>query len=144
MRSTRHPGAVPSPGALSNTSRRLLLGGWLLVLMISGCTMGSPGHVSPNAPMESPSGVSQHALGRADYVPAGDAYCNYSQPATAIACYKRALAGTYQQRSKGWLLRNLSWTYYELGQYADAMTYAEQALAIARQERATGPWKGRL
>jgi hypothetical protein len=86
MRSTRHPDAVPYLEYLRDTSRRLLLGGCLLVLMISGCTMGSPGHVSPHAPMESPSGVNQQAPRRADYGAAGDAYCNYSQPATAIAC----------------------------------------------------------
>jgi tetratricopeptide (TPR) repeat protein len=135
MREMRLPGVVPRPWSRLDTPRRILLGGCLLVLVISGCTMGSQGQMSPHAPGASPSHVSQHDLGRADYVAAGGAYCNYSQLATAIACYQRALAGTDQQRSKGWILRDLGWAYYEVGQYADAIASHEQALAIARQER---------
>jgi CHAT domain-containing protein/Tfp pilus assembly protein PilF len=133
MRSTRHPGVVPSPGDLRETSRRLLLGGCLLVLMLSGCTMGSQGSVSPHALEASPSGVSPHDPGRADSIRARDS-CDRSQPASAVACYQQALAATDQPRMRGWLLFHLSSTYYELGQYANAIASSEQALAIARQE----------
>ena len=143
MREMRLPGVVPRPWSRLDTPRRILLGGCLLVLVISGCTMGSQGQMSPHAPGASPSHVSQHDLGRAELWAAGGAYCNYSQLATAIACYQRALAETYQQRSKGWILRDLGWAYYEVGQYADAIASHEQALAIARQERDRA-LKGRL
>jgi CHAT domain-containing protein/tetratricopeptide (TPR) repeat protein len=66
---------------------------------------------------------------------AGDTYCDRSQPASAIACYKRALAETHQQSVKGRLFLNMGWVYYELGQFATAMTLYEQALVTARQER---------
>jgi CHAT domain-containing protein/tetratricopeptide (TPR) repeat protein len=142
MREMRYPGVVPCLWALINTARRLLLGRCLLVLVISGCTMGSQGPVSPSAPVESQSGVSPHDPERADYVRVGDTYCDRSQPANAIICYKRALAGTHQQRTKGLLLLNLGWAYYELGQFATAMASYEQALAMARQEH-NGTLEGR-
>jgi tetratricopeptide (TPR) repeat protein len=126
---------IPCLWSSIDSARRLLLGGGLLVLMINGCTMGSPGHVSPHAQADSPGDTSQYDPGRADYIRAGDTYCDRSQPANAIACYKRALAGTYQQRIQGRLLLNLGWAYSELGQFATAKASYEQALVIARQER---------
>src|SRR4029450_10793559 len=102
----RLPGLVLWAWSRLDTVRRLLLGGCLLVLVISGCTMGSQGHVSPHDPVASQSGVSQPPPGRGDYPVAGDGYCDRSQPINAIVCYKRALATTYGQ-PKGRILLNL-------------------------------------
>jgi tetratricopeptide (TPR) repeat protein len=135
MRKIQLPGVVPRPRSRLDTPRRLLLGGCLLVLAISGCTVGSQGHVSLQDPVASQSGVSPHDPEQSDYVRASDTYCDRSQPAQAIACYQRALAATYHQRTKGSLLLHLGRAYYELGQFTTAMAFSEEALAIARQER---------
>ena len=138
MRSILHPGVWPSLGSIRDTSLPLLLGGYLLVLVINGCTLGSQGTMRQHEPGLADDGragtTTRHqagegmTLGRLD-----NASCDRSQPANAIACYQRALVATYQQSTKGWLLLHLGWAYYDLGQYAAAIASYEQALAMARQ-----------
>jgi CHAT domain-containing protein len=79
MRDTLPPGFLPWVWTNLDMYRRPLLGGCLLVLVLSGCTLRSQGHVGQLVP--------EHAPDARAVV----AYCDRGQPANAIACYKAFL-----------------------------------------------------
>ena len=148
MRSTRHPGIIPSLGYLRDTSRRLVLGGCLLVLVISGCATGSQGPMSQADPVLAAherawSSAASPVEKKRTLAELCIAYTERGQPANAVPCFRRAFdSGMYQAGAKSGLLNRLGLAYSMLSQYDHAIAAFEQALAIARtrHDRAGEGW----
>jgi CHAT domain-containing protein/Tfp pilus assembly protein PilF len=147
-RRARHPDGVRSLWPQMAGHLRLLLGGCLLVLVISGCTPGLQGTMSQDDPVVAAYEQAWASAGspveeKRTLLRLCNAYTDRGQPANAIACFTRALdSRMYQPAEKQRLLNRLGVAYSMLSQYDQAIAAFERALALARKmhDRAGEGW----